>query len=139
MTRLIDADALKKQVKELLDLADKRVDDTPTNSPCYRIYLEQSNERARFVDLIDNTPTVELTETEIQEVLNKRCMSAVTNEYLIALHTKRPRGKWINDDNDLFDFKKCSNCGECAEWLDGGSQLLSNFCPNCGARMEVKK
>lgn len=49
----------------------------------------------------------------------------------------RPKGEWIVDeDNDLFNFMKCSNCGEVAEWLDGGSQFLSNFCPNCGARMK---
>lgn len=57
--RLIDADALKKEVQELLDLAVKRVNDTPTNSPCYRMYVEQENERARLIDLIDNAPTVE--------------------------------------------------------------------------------
>ena len=39
------------------------------------------------IAIIDNAPTVEITETEIQKVLNKRCMTAVTNEYLIALHT----------------------------------------------------
>lgn len=47
----------------------------------------------------------------------------------------RPRGEWIKDDNDLLDFRKCSNCGEWAEYLDGGSQFLSNYCPNCGADM----
>lgn len=29
-----------------------------------------------------------LTEEDIQEILNKRCMTAVANEYLIALHGK---------------------------------------------------
>lgn len=36
-----------------------------------------------------------LDESVIQEVLNKRCMTAVTNEYLIALHGKRPQGEQI--------------------------------------------
>lgn len=55
---LISREALKKQVKELLDLAVKRVDDTPNNSPCYRMYVAQENERARLIDLIDNAPSI---------------------------------------------------------------------------------
>ena len=50
-------------------------------------------------ELIDNAPTVKLTETEIQEVLNKRDMTAVTNDYLIALHGARPQG---NNKEALF-------------------------------------
>lgn len=57
--RLIDADALQEPVVELLDLAIKRVEDTPNDSPCYRMYVAQENERSRFIDLIDNAPTVE--------------------------------------------------------------------------------
>lgn len=62
--RLGDLDALKEEVKALLDLAVKRVDDTPNTSPCYRTYVAQENERARLIDLIDNTPTVE-TDIEV--------------------------------------------------------------------------
>lgn len=48
----------------------------------------------------------------------------------------RPQGEWIlNKDQDLFEIKICSVCDEEAEWLDGGSQFLSKFCPNCGAYM----
>lgn len=61
---LISREALKKQVKELLDLAVKWVDDTPNNSPCYRMYVAQENERARLIDLIDNAPIVDLTENQ---------------------------------------------------------------------------
>ena len=49
---------------------------------------------------------------------------------------ERPQGEWIVDeDDDILKPLKCSNCGEVAECLDGGSQFLSNFCPNCGADM----
>ena len=47
---------------------------------------------------------------------------------------ERKVGKWI----DGF----CSECGEEAvtEWNDcGGELLLTRFCPNCGAKMEVKE
>lgn len=53
-----------------------------------------------------------------------------------ALKDERPQGEWIVDEDNIFEnFKKCSICNEGAEWLDGGSQFLSNFCPNCGADM----
>ena len=53
---------------------------------------------------------------------------------------ERPQGEWIVDeDNGILRFMKCSNCGKVAEWLDGGSQFLSNFCPNCGADMRGKE
>jgi hypothetical protein len=78
--RLIDADALQETVVELLDLAIKRVEDTPNDSPCYRMYVAQENERSRFIDLIDNTPTVELV------------MSRMSNGVLIPA---RLPGKWI--------------------------------------------
>ena len=50
----------------------------------------------------------------------------------------RPQGEWIiiDEDHTLSRFKICSNCGKEAEWLDGGSQFLSKFCPNCGAKMQ---
>lgn len=46
----------------------------------------------------------------------------------------RPKGEWITDGESIFEnYKRCSNCNEGAEWLEGGSQFLSKFCPNCGA------
>jgi len=53
--------------------------------------------------VIDNAPTVELDESVIQEVLNKRCMTAVANEYLIELHGKRPQGEWTPVSERLPD------------------------------------
>lgn len=47
------------------------------------------------------------------------------------------KGKWIWD-GDTFDWEKeyiCSECGYHALKKDG-HQIRSNFCPNCGLRME---
>ena len=93
---------------------------------------------SRVRKIINDAPTVELTEAEIQEVLNKRGMTAVANEYLIALHGKRQRGEWITVNfapNELncpeksrFDFVKCPFC----EVIHQGRH---NFCSYCGADM----
>ena len=56
---------------------------------------------------------------------------------VVAERATTEEGKWVVDEDITFgNFKKCSNCNKAAEWLDGGSQLLSNFCPNCGASMK---
>ena len=61
---LISRDALRKAIEPLIE--DGRIYD--------------------ILSYIDNAPAIELTESDIQEILRPRCMSVVTNEYLIALH-----------------------------------------------------
>lgn len=46
----------------------------------------------------------------------------------------RPTGVWV----DTGKYSECSECGEVAqrvELRDGVYERLTNFCPNCGARM----
>lgn len=81
MSRLIDAEALKKKCAEVVK-ASNNSDFIPC--PTWNNAME----------LIDNAPTVNLNETQIQEILNKRSMTAVANEYLSELHGKRPMGHW---------------------------------------------
>lgn len=83
-----------------------------------------------------NAPTVELTETEIQEVLDKRCMTAVANEYLVALHGKpeRPQGEWIEKRDDRGYLQTyCNICGTKAQ------VGYIAFCGKCGADMRGEK
>ena len=108
--RLIDADALKEEINK------KKVVG-----------------RFNTLSLIDAAPTVELDESIIQEVLNKRCMTAVANEYLIALHGNRQRGKWIRKVDEVgFISHICSECGAEIEVED---PIDDKFCFNCGADM----
>ena len=51
-----------------------------------------------------------------------------------ALENSSPKGKWI-EEGRLFNFHKCSNCGEDAFLHDVHGEYLSNYCPNCGADM----
>ena len=95
--------------------------------------------------IVDNAPTVNLTETEIQEVLNERCMTAVANEFLIALQLKHLHGRWdeIREPfgwNDILSAR-CSVCGESYPYPEdtGFNDIVEMFkyCPNCGAKMEA--
>lgn len=115
---LISREALKKAIQADIDIGD---------NVCDIGYL---NAMYMCIEYIDNAPTVEITETEVQEVLNKRCMTAVANEYLIALHGKRQQGEWImNKTSARGRNYTCTNCQKV-------SRNKSEFCPKCGTKMK---
>ena len=67
--------------------------------------------------------------------------------YLPSAQPERKKGKWIavTEDGDVYK-RICSCCGQEAffqdddpdELYDGGRYELSDFCPHCGAKMEVR-
>lgn len=99
--RLIDADKLRKSFK---------------NHPlCNDVWLQYSRE------LIDNAPTVELTEEQAIDKLHETGWLPRHDKEM----TERPQGEWIGG-------MKCSVCGEF-------SNDTGNFCSNCGADMRGDK
>lgn len=56
-----------------------------------------------------------------------------------ALKEQRPKGHWIEQNDDYFDWYECSECAYGSE--DDEMQksrvydVRTNFCPNCGADM----
>ena len=50
----------------------------------------------------------------------------------------KPKGSWIANSDDYYLWHECSECGRHAEKLldSKGSELLSEYCPHCGAKME---
>lgn len=126
--RLIDANALRADFVDRYHKAEDWIvkakdEEIKTRAEATRDFIGE------VIMTIDNAPTVELTETEVQEVLNKRCMTAVANEYLIALHgkTERPQGEW-EKIGEIGLAYKCNRCGEV-------NVVSTNFCPNCGVDM----
>ena len=104
----------------------------PDTDADYYIGVKQGLKLAEAI--IDNATPVELDESVIQEVLNKRCMTAVANEHLIELHGKRPQGEWITGGKDVTGqyFYDEFICNQCFVVVTD----KSNFCPNCGAKMQ---
>lgn len=120
MTRLIDADALYEQIAKKEELARQRVLDTPSwmpngafNPPSTR-YATQLDERIQMEIMISNAPTIDAVPVR--------------------------HGKWVPKyiricGQDWASGMKCSECGEDA--LDAeGDEFLTDYCPNCGARMD---
>lgn len=87
---------------------------------------------------IANAPTVvnEYTKGFADGERSGRHFPLTDEEKAILVRQWRTKGEWINHRTIMHDGEYyCSNCDEVAEWLDGGSQFLSKFCPNCGAKM----
>lgn len=66
-----------------------------------------------------------------------RCFGTIDREAIgmaIEALQDRPTGVWV----DKGGYSECSECGEVAqsmEFYDGVYERLTNYCPNCGARM----
>ena len=112
--RLIDADALIAEIKNawdwesLNDVSAMTIRDTITD--------------------IQNMPTIEA---------DIKCEDCKTIIALKAALEPVKTGKWIEiSDEDFASTYKCSVCGEppivdlYSDWV------FSNYCPNCGAKME---
>lgn len=106
MTRLIDAEALKEALR-------KR-----------QWHIDDIEEVER---IIDNAPTVDITEQE---------EFAYNEGYAHGVETVRPKGKWINHRNDNgHNIADCFICGKAVQWHDEDEDGIPRFCWYCGAEM----
>ena len=99
------------------------------------MYVAQENERARFVDLINNAPTVKYSLLPLESDLDSAYMQgyeAGKAEGLLKANT-RTQGEWIVlVDEDNIKTCKCSICGRMADIVDFNNYP---FC-HCGAKMK---
>lgn len=108
--RLIDADALIKKANE-----------------------EKPIGRFTLVEYLKNAPTIEINTNDIQYAYDQGFKSG----YGLGKE-ERPHGKWCEmptKNTDYISIGKhyyCSICGE-EVW---GEYEKSNYCPNCGAKMD---
>jgi hypothetical protein len=75
--------------------------------------------------LIDVAPTIE-PRCETCEAFNKT--------RLLIPQPERKKGKWIEHIDDLFPAESSLECDVCHH--EQPIIIDSNYCPNCGARME---
>ena len=108
MTRLIDADAFKKQLEESYE------------------YTELSE----VIEMLDNASTVDITEEQAIDKLHETGWLPRHDKEM----TERPQGEWIRKvDEAGFISHICSECGAEIEVEDPKDD---KFCFNCGAKMK---
>ena len=112
--RLIDADALPRH-KQLEAMGNGQYED---------VEIVYSSD-------IDNAPTIDPFKDKSLEQLMDECFN---RGYQKAVR----HGKWIRDGIDKW---RCSLCGAgnnyAYEWSVRGEKMQDNYCPNCGARMDM--
>lgn len=102
------------------------------NLPFERVIHTDFGDTAIPIEEIDNAPTVELSEWQI--------------EFFSRLYEKvRPQGEWAERSNRYDSYLhrmvfkcECNQCQMCEEFPqddETGNILLSHYCPNCGADM----
>lgn len=116
MNEYIEKNALYKKIAELEELARNRYLDTPSNSPACARYMAQLDERTRFKHMIYDSPAADVAEVK--------------------------HGKWVEvyRENIWGDSVHVLECSACGKYTVGtrGIMTKSNYCPNCGAKMDLE-
>lgn len=116
MARYIDADKIYERIAEKEELARQRVIDTPSRlpngdfNPYATRYATQLDERTNFKFMIADAPTIEAESVK--------------------------HGRWIRKESKRFYWFECSECGYPPPLDKFKREWFSNYCPNCGAKMD---
>ena len=81
---------------------------------------------ADIIDLLETEPEVQVARDIATILENEQDMRV-----MLRPEIERKTGKWIENDIDPEAWNFCSECGE--QSID-----LYDYCPNCGAKMEVQ-
>ena len=69
----------------------------------------------------------------------EKCLNKLTADAIESLQAQVPkRGKWVKKNDDNCWWFECSECGSkplYSRFVD--DDVLTQFCPFCGAKMEV--
>lgn len=118
-----------------------RRDECETKATAEKEYIERGEAEKRLFQRaeIANSAYIDQTPSQIM-------MLAQNVVHLIPAADVRPvvRGKWLTGNDNPRSYGRIrAMCGRCgafalAEMVNAGSykEQLSNYCPNCGARME---
>ena len=58
---------------------------------------------------------------------------------LPSAQPQRMKGRWVRKESDLSWWYECSECGESPLFDPYENEVLTRFCPWCGARMEEEE
>lgn len=94
-------------------------------------------------DLISKAEVLSLVERMMETYWDRKQILSIVRNAIEKLPSAEPKkGKWIGEGDGyadgymVYDLWYCSNCDYCYE---GDEEPDWNYCPNCGAKMEVKE
>lgn len=120
-----DADEFSKNFNEILDLAIKALKAQPCDDAVKREAVLNT------LDTMDKVLDEDRTVERYKELL-KECYKELPPV------TPKPRaGRWVKDDP--WTKPHCSECGKSCIGAHGFDYITTDFCPNCGAKMEGEK
>ena len=105
-------------------------------------------------DCISRAEAIEVVQNRHMMLSKEKVLLINDLEKLPSAELERPKGRWIPVDSysafggdeatwmahgNPVAFYYCSECKEHAYAGENGEDILSNFCPNCGADMRGKK
>lgn len=80
---------------------------------------------------------MKLDKNKLIEHILKSDLTAMEKRYLEGLVNSAMVGTWIYEENEeLGTYYKCSLCGSMALYCEYPLQVLSEYCPECGAKMQ---
>lgn len=104
--------------------------------------VDQTNWKRRSLEAAE---AIEELQAEVKQAAKRNAELHAELEKWISAAEKAgepKRGEWVGveydgyaDGNPVYDLWECSVCGE---EHNGEADTLPNFCPNCGAKMEVQ-
>lgn len=92
---------------------------------------EETDTIPKLIRFIEKRPTAEpkCADGCIYEFGSDEC------EGCLFTTVKPKTGRWIKKEERVWYWYECSECGE-SPLFRNGERVLSDYCPNCGARME---
>lgn len=109
---------------QALDMAIKALE----QEPC-----EDAVSRKAVHDMLENLPVT--VENKWFNWLQKACIRLAE---LPSVTSIRPKGHWVECNDDISDWYECSECGYGNEGEMQYSReydVRTNYCPNCGTKM----
>ena len=102
----------------------------------FRIDKGSNGQRDFLINYIEQLPSV----TVWQAGCDKCAMNGSASKYCDNCKYKRQTGEWIDDGFYAEGHShKAFHCSKCGHSVLGFKEDLSNFCPNCYAKMESKE
>lgn len=107
-----------------LDIAIDALNDIEKWRTWSHTYDNACMDRERREDLISRAEAIEALQTP---PISQRSMYQAGYR---QAQEDRPRGEWVEQEDDYHHYWECSECG-----MGVGLDDIRNFCPNCGADM----